>query len=672
MNYFVILLTIFVSFSSSESSLNYQKLYQIEHYEIIDFKTNVSEGKTLEHTRIKTPITVKFRAFKKNFNLILQEDNSIISANAKVYIVADEIIKLYPKNIEGSSIYKGTVSGEKQSFVNGYLHRNGFIGKIQFKYETYFIENAFAYLKDETFKDKLIIYKDVDIKFVRCKSFERYWSCFKKKIHHSLYTNSPYYKENWRSHFVQKSTVDEQLMCNIEIMADHTFVENFNRDRGTVIAEMLYHVKVADRVFRNLDFNKEGAPKGIRINVEKITVIENPYNPTYYLNGYVDKATAYSKLLAENSKQARCMFIAFCHRDFHGKVGQAFTNGVCHGNTKGKSINVAFVTSIANERRVPKMEISKSLLHEMGHSFGSTHDPPNDPVCSPGDRRDYSGNYIMYGALIANYTDGSLYNNWKFSPCSKNEIYDNLFVDKGAFCMTKPKSICGNGITEPGEECDCGSTESCQKLDPCCNPPGSRAPCTLLKQSQNFCSPREGDCCNEKCEFVAKEKQRQCFVYTPCREKILHCNGLSPFCPEVILPDGTSCSGPNVCKSGSCLVDVCKNNGLQLCKCPKSLECQICCTDKEGNCKSTSERKIFLPNNTIFAVFPGTPCNDNSGKCLKDGTCYSEYIPGNWWNTFWPYLLPVPLYLTFHLFMFLYRYSKTKLLDLKSDKKIDN
>ncbi|XP_023234712.1 disintegrin and metalloproteinase domain-containing protein 10-like isoform X4 [Centruroides sculpturatus] len=649
MNSLVILLNIFVSFSLSVSLLNYKKLDQIEYYEIIDFKANFTEGETLENIKIKTAITVKFRAFKKKFELVLQEDNSIISPSAKVYMVADEIIKLYPKNIEGSSIYKGTVSGDKQSFVNGYLHRNGFIGKIQLKYETYFTENAFAYFKDETFKDKLIIYKDVDVKPVGCKSFERYRSCLNNRIiHQSLNTNLMNDKENGRSHLLRKSTVDEQntLMCNIEVMADHTFVDHFNRDRGTVIAEMLYHVKVADKVFRNLDFNKEDAPKGIRINVEKITVIENPNNPTYYLNSYVDKATAYSELLAANSKQTWCMFIAFCHRDFQGKVGQAFTNGVCHGNTKGTSINVAFVSIIANERRVPKMEISKSLLHEMGHSFGSSHDPPNDPVCSPGDRRDYLGNYVMYGALISNYTDGSLYNNWKFSPCSKNQIYDNLFVDKGAFCMKKPKSICGNGITEQGEECDCGSPEYCEKLDPCCNPPGSRAPCTLLKQSQNFCSPREGDCCNEKCEFLAKEGQRQCFVYTPCREKILYCNGLSPFCPEVILPDGTSCSGPNICKSGSCLVDVCKNNGLQLCKCPKSLECQICCVDKEG-----------------------TPCNNNSGMCLPNGTCYSKHISGNWWNTFWPYLLPVPLFMTLRHSMFLYRYSKMKLLNFKSERK---
>ncbi|XP_023237858.1 disintegrin and metalloproteinase domain-containing protein 10-like isoform X3 [Centruroides sculpturatus] len=521
MNSLTISLNIYVSFFLFPTSINYQKLQQFRHYDIIDFKAKFNKDKIAEHIRRKLPITLKFRAFEKNFELILQEDNSVISPSAKVFIVGEEIIKLYPKNIEGSSIYKGIVSGEPQSVANGYLHRNGFIGKIQLKYNTFYTENAFTYFKDETFKDKLIIYKEVDITPVQCKRMKGYRACSKPK--NKLYRNLSNHKETWKSD-VRNSKFNKRnmLMCSIEIMADHTFVDYFNKDRGAIIAEMLYHMKVADKVFRNLDFSTVDAAEGIKINVEKITIIENPNNPGYYLNESIDNHFEYTTLLSGHSKQTWCMFINFCHRDFTETIGEAYTGGVCWGNPKGMSGNVAFITNVAYKRRVPRMQISKRLLQIMGNLLGGTNDPPDHPVCSPAYLNNNTlGNYIMYSQSTYNYSDGWLYNNWKFSPCSKIQIYEHLFVNKGASCMTKPKSTCGNGITEQGEECDCGSKESCEKLDPCCNPPGSGAPCALRKRSKNFCSPREGDCCNEKCEFVAKEEQRQCFVLIPCREKIL-------------------------------------------------------------------------------------------------------------------------------------------------------
>ncbi|XP_023234716.1 disintegrin and metalloproteinase domain-containing protein 10-like isoform X1 [Centruroides sculpturatus] len=617
-----------------------------------------------ESYRGKTTITVKFRAFNKNFELNLREDNSITSPSSKVFIVGQEIIKLYLKNVAGSSIYEGNVSGAEQSVVNGYLHQNGFIGKIKLNNEIYYTETASTYLKDAIYKDKLIIYKEVDILPIEYGSLNGSAFCSTPLLNNSVSTNLFDYNKIWRSDFFQKSAINKEkkLICNLEIMADHTFVNHFNGDRATILAEMFYYVKVADKIFRNLHLDKSDLYKIIGFNVEKITIIEDASNPYYHLNFNNTDDTEFLFFLGMTAKQTSCLFVNFSHRDFGVVLGNTYVGGVCSGSTEVFSSNVISITNFQRNITLSKYIVSLTLVHEIGHTFGSDHDPPNDTVCTPGKFNHTIGNYIMYEALE---TPEILYNHLKFSPCSERSMYDNLFVNNKAICMTKPKSICGNGITEQGEECDCGSIESCEKLDPCCNPPGSRAPCTLLKQSRNFCSPREGDCCNEKCEFFAKVEQRQCFVYTPCREKILYCNGLSPFCPEVILPDGTLCSGPNICKSGSCLVDVCKDNGLQLCKCPKSLECQICCADKEGNCKSTSDRKIFLPNRTIFAVFPGTPCNNNSGKCLVDGTCYSKYIPENWWNTFWPYLLPVPSFMTFYLCMFLYRYSKMKLLNFK-------
>lgn len=61
-------------------------------------------------------------------------------------------------------------------------------------------------------------------------------------------------------------------------------------------------------------------------------------------------------------------------------------------------------------------------------------------------------------------------------------------------CFTDPQqAICGNGVVDPGEECDCGWEEDCK--DSCCfpmstNPPLGEKPCTLTAKAR--CSPSQG------------------------------------------------------------------------------------------------------------------------------------------------------------------------------------
>lgn len=92
-------------------------------------------------------------------------------------------------------------------------------------------------------------------------------------------------------------------------------------------------------------------------------------------------------------------------------------------------------------------------------------------------------------------TSGDKRNNNKFSPCSLQQINSVLNSKardvKG--CFTAPQAaICGNGVVEKGEECDCGWEEDCEEA--CCFPmkssPGKgETPCTL--RPNKICSPSQ-------------------------------------------------------------------------------------------------------------------------------------------------------------------------------------
>ncbi|MCL4144543.1 UNVERIFIED_CONTAM: hypothetical protein GTU68_030727 [Idotea baltica] len=97
--------------------------------------------------------------------------------------------------------------------------------------------------------------------------------------------------------------------------------------------------------------------------------------------------------------------------------------------------------------------------------------------------------------MFARATSGDKQNNNKFSPCSLKQI-NNVLNSKARDakgCFTEPqRAICGNGVVEEGEECDCGWQEDCEES--CCfpmvsNPPRNHRPCTL--RPRKICSPSQ-------------------------------------------------------------------------------------------------------------------------------------------------------------------------------------
>lgn len=181
------------------------------------------------------------------------------------------------------------------------------------------------------------------------------------------------------------------------------------------------------------------------------------------------------------------------------------------------------------------------------------------------------------------------------------------------------QAICGNGVVDPGEECDCGWEEDCK--DTCCFPMTShplpdQKPCTLTSRAS--CSPSQGPCCTTECTLKFGDR---CRDDNGCRDPSF-CDGRMPYCPlSINKPNKTICNKESVCYMGECTGSICLAYGLESCQCisteddPKTKACELCCRlPGEGNpCKSSfiwNELPYDVPD--MYAK-PGTPCNDYNG-----------------------------------------------------------
>ena len=85
-------------------------------------------------------------------------------------------------------------------------------------------------------------------------------------------------------------------------------------------------------------------------------------------------------------------------------------------------------------------------------------------------------------------------NNRKFSTCSATSMRVVLNA-RASRCFDDSASYCGNGIVEPGEPCDCGST--CDEDDRC------TPECTVPADKQcSLQNPLVSPCCTEACMFT--------------------------------------------------------------------------------------------------------------------------------------------------------------------------
>ncbi|KAF8929082.1 hypothetical protein BGZ47_001286 [Haplosporangium gracile] len=279
------------------------------------------------------------------------------------------------------------------------------------------------------------------------------------------------------------------------------------------------------------------------------------------------------------------------------------------------------------------------VAHEIGHGFGANHDCTTAScvsssavavaACCP-----YSTSNCDAGNhFIMNPSEQSVKSN--FSPCSIQAICST--VAKAGNCLqpiaaasTKPvqsfeANVCGNGVREEGEQCDCGTPEECA-LDPCCD--GT----TCKFKGSAVCDDMNDDCCHN-CQLAPKGQV--------CRSAVSNCDiaetcsGSSAMCPpNVQLPNLTPCNIPGADNQtegrGQCADGLCTSRDLQCAQqqrfginkqCTAAMnQCELLCNDPEGDKDSCMK----IPG---MYFIDGSPCGSSGDGICVSGKCE---LPGGW------------------------------------------
>lgn len=341
-----------------------------------------------------------------------------------------------------------------------------------------------------------------------------------------------------------------------------------------------------------------------------------------------DRLSSFSQWRGDQASNGEGLWHLFTTCSTGSEVGVAWLGTLCKATSSSSQGSDVISGTGVTGATTNEAQIS---AHEIGHNFGAIHDcisgcsitgsmamQNGGAVCCPlsSSSCNSNGDYIM---SPVSQTDTQI-----FSPCSIGNICTMLGGGINTTCVVDPTvnpretlsvQQCGNGILEPGEECDAGVNGS-----NCCS-----TSCKLT--SGSVCDPETSSCCTNSCQFASASTVCRPTVDDRC-DTAETCTGTNSTCPADVRKDnGASCGDGLTCATGHCT--------------SRSLQCQeqsqsgmtftSACPANEANSCSISCQN---PSNSASCLILQSQFIDGT-ECGYGGTCLAgECKSGNWQDIF--------------------------------------
>ncbi|KAI1729258.1 reprolysin (M12B) family zinc metalloprotease domain-containing protein [Ditylenchus destructor] len=268
---------------------------------------------------------------------------------------------------------------------------------------------------------------------------------------------------------IKRDVTHQNKYLEVAIIGDYPFMKEFNYTESEALEFMLLSTNIADLIMaRDLKIRLSVVYSEIWLDAQRVD-LHNDVQQT--LSGTIEYTTGH---IYHVEKDATLMF-----------TGGFFANSEMLTSSFS---SICTARAVGLVRAVDAYAIHSSaqfLIHTLGHIIG-IDDDSNECTC-----RNHNFPCIM------NKQTGSIGSPfvWEFSKCSIARLHNVLQSEHVQCLLTRPfqKSrlhMCGNGIVDGDEECDCGRRDEC--LDPCCDP----ISCTLRSHAQ--CASHQ-PCCH-RCE----------------------------------------------------------------------------------------------------------------------------------------------------------------------------
>lgn len=338
-----------------------------------------------------------------------------------------------------------------------------------------------------------------------------------------------------------------------------------------------------------------------------------------------ERLSAFSQWRAQQPGNGKGLWHLMTACNSGSEIGVAWLGTVCMtdaSTSSDQTVSGTGVSSITQQQW-------QVMAHEMGHNFGAVHDcttgctsnanyatQSGGAVCCPQSSSSCNANaqYIMNPSSRANIQS--------FSQCSIGNVCSLIGQGLNTSCIQTPGARstlstqqCGNGILEPGEECDAGPNGS-----NCCT-----TQCRLASGAQ--CDPASSACCSNSCRFAPTTQMCRPSVDDRC-DTAEYCNGTSAECPaDQTKADGSSCGDGLSCANGYCTsrdlqcqqASTGSMSFLSACSASNANSCQMTCQSPSSSSQCLILQQTFVD---------GTSCG-YGGRC-ENGDCKS----GSWQTTF--------------------------------------